>query len=58
MFSILAKRILFIRWMKAKKIYTELDNLFNTGIFKYMVVEMLLMLVMPYPSLYNSIYYE
>lgn len=44
--------------MKTKKQYTDLDNLFNTGIFKYMILEILLMFVMPYPSLYNSTYYE
>lgn len=56
--SIVAKRILFISWMKAKMNYTNLDNLFNTGIFKYMMLEILLTLVMPYPSLYNKVYYE
>jgi len=51
-------KVLFIRWMKTKKYYTDLDNLFNTGIFKIMIFELLLMLVMPFPSLYNSVYYE
>ena len=56
--SIVAKKILYIRWMKSKKFYTDLDNLFNTGLFKFMIIEILLMLVMPYPSLYNHTYQE
>ena len=39
-------------------IYTDLDNIFNTGIFKWMVVESLAMLVMPYPHLIDQVYYE
>lgn len=52
-FSIIAKKVLYIRWMKTKKFYTDLDNLFNTGLFKYMMIEIPLMVIMPYPSLYN-----
>lgn len=44
--------------MKEKLIYTELDNIFNTGIFKWMVIEIITMLIMPYPFLQNEIYYE
>ena len=44
--------------MKTKNFYSDLDNLFNTGNFKYMMLEILLMLVMPYPHLYGKIYYE
>jgi hypothetical protein len=52
------KKVLLIRWLKSKKIYTDLDDLFNTGMFKIMIIEILLMLVMPYPSLYNVVYKE
>ncbi len=52
------KKVLFLRWLKNKKLLTDLDNLFNTGIFKVMCGEVLLMLVMPYPSLYNATYEE
>lgn len=44
--------------MKNKKLYTDLDNLFNTGIFKVMCAEIALMLVMPFSSLYNATYVE
>jgi hypothetical protein len=55
---IIAKYVLFVSWMKTKNIYSELDNLFNTGNFKYMMVEILLMLIMPYPHLYGATYLE
>jgi len=58
MLSIVAKRLLFIRWMKTKKYLTELDNLYNTGIFKRMIFEILMCLVMPYPFFYDYTYKE
>jgi hypothetical protein len=47
-----------MRWMKYKKIYSDLDNLLNTGLFNWMIVEILMTLVMPYPTLYNKVYFE
>lgn len=44
--------------MKQKLIYTELDNIFNTGIFNMMMVEIILTCVMPYPFLTDEVYYE
>jgi hypothetical protein len=55
---VIAKKLLYIRWMKSKKLYSDLDDLFNTGHFKYMMIEIVMMLVMPYPSLYNETYLE
>ena len=56
--SIVSKYILILRWLKISKIYTELDTLHNTGRLKWMIVEILTSLVMPYGSLYNKVYYE
>lgn len=47
-----------MRWKKYKKIYSDLDTLMNTGLFHWMVVEILVTLVMPYPSLYDKVYFE
>jgi hypothetical protein len=44
--------------MRTKQYYTDLDTIFNTGIYKGMFFEILLMFVMPYPSLYNTQYTE
>jgi hypothetical protein len=44
--------------MKTKLVYSELDNLFNTGDFKWMLLEIVMMFIMPYPSLYNATYME
>ena len=44
--------------MKSKKIYTELDNVYNTGIFKWLLIEIVSMLIMPYPMIHNHVYYE
>ena len=44
--------------MKQKLIYTDLDNVFNTGILKYMIIEMVAMCIMPYPFLMDVVYYE
>ncbi len=58
MASIVAKRILVIRWFKAKGIYNDLDDLYNTGEVPSMVLECALMAIMPYPSIIGSVYYE
>lgn len=57
-FSIISKGEIFIRWMKSKRIFTDLDNFYNTGILYWVILESLSTLVMPYPSLYDSVYYE
>jgi Ion channel len=44
--------------MKFKLLYTDLDNIFNTGIFKWMCLEILCMAMQPYPSVHNEVYYE
>lgn len=44
--------------MRTKLFYTELDTIFNTGLYKSMIVEMFFCLVMPYPFLYGYTYTE
>jgi len=57
-FSIIAKRLLVLRWLRTKQYLSELDNIWNTGMVWPMIFEILLMLVMPYPHLYNVMYTE
>ena len=57
-FAIGAKRQLYISWMKTKLEYNDLDNIYNTGQLKKMIIECLFMLVMPYPCLYGKTYME
>jgi hypothetical protein len=35
-----------------------LDNLFNTGLIKWLLLEILGCLIQPYPFLHNEVYYE
>lgn len=44
--------------MKSKRFFTDLDNLYNTGMLKWMIIEILATLMMPYPHLYNHTYNE
>lgn len=57
--SIFASNLLFLQWKKTKKSkFAELDNLINTGLYKQIIIEILLSLVMSYPSVYGSTYIE
>jgi hypothetical protein len=56
--SVVVKRLLVIRWLKAKNYYNDLDDLYNTGEVPTMLFECLLMCIMPYPNLIGSVYYE
>lgn len=49
---------LHLQWLKAKQLMTFMDNLYNTGLWQTMLFEILLSLVMNYPSLYGSTYVE
>ena len=44
--------------MKTKLILSEHDNLFNTGTYKSMLIEMVALLFMPLPFLYGATYRE
>jgi hypothetical protein len=55
---VIASNLLYIQWKKTKSNLYELDNLINTGLWKHIVIEILLSLVMSYPSLYGSVYIE
>eukprot|EP00347_Sterkiella_histriomuscorum_P003133 403365464 len=56
--SIVASNLLYIQWKKTKSKLAQLDNLINTGLWKQIILEVLLSLVMSYPSLYGSTYIE
>lgn len=58
MCSIVASGYLHIEWLKTKLIVTPIDNLYNTGMYKWMIIEVLLCAVMNYPSLYGVDYTE
>ena len=49
---------LFIRWQRTKNFIIETDNLFNTGLYKIMIVEVCAVLIQPYPFLQGVLYKE
>jgi Ion channel len=56
--SIMGNYQLFIRWQRTKNFIIETDNLFNTGLYKIMIIEVCAVLVQPYPFLQGVIYKE
>ena len=56
--SIFVSGYLYIEWKKTKLILTPIDNVYNTGMYKTMIIEILLCCVMNYPSLYGEYYTE
>jgi hypothetical protein len=56
--SIVGSYLLHIQWLKSKLVLSHMDTLYNTGLWKSMVFEMLICLVMNYPSLYGETYIE
>ena len=56
--SIFASYSLTLQWRKAKNYLTKTDNLYSTGIWKFLVFEWALNCVMNYPSLYDTTYVE
>ena len=54
--SIVFSYLIFIKWKKSKLDYTPLDNIYNSGHMRPMILELLLCLIMNYPSLYGSTY--
>lgn len=56
--SIIMNYQLLIQWKRSKNMIIETDNLFNTGLFKKMILECLMVLVQPYPFLQGVTYYE
>ena len=47
-----------MRWQRTKLIYSDLDNIFNTGLYVAMCIEIVMTLIMPYPFLYGYTYME
>jgi hypothetical protein len=56
--SIYGNYYLDLQFKKAKKDILNGDNVVNTGKYKPMIFEMLMNLVMSYPSLYSHFYQE
>lgn len=56
--SIMGNYQLFIRWQRTKNFIIETDNLFNTGLYKVMIVEVCAVLIQPYPFLQDVLYKE
>jgi len=56
--SIMGNYQLFIRWQRTKNFIIETDNLFNTGLYKIMIVEVCAVLIQPYPFLQGVMYKE
>lgn len=54
--NVVLGKLLFIRWYRFKLIYSEVDTIFNTGLFKGAIIEIIAMLVMPYPMVHNIFY--
>ena len=48
--TIIGNYQLFIRWQRTKHYIVEKDTLFNTGLYKTMLKEILCAVISPYPS--------
>lgn len=42
---------LHVKWMRSKLVFTQLDSIQNTGMLRRMLMEMVFVLVQPYPFL-------
>ena len=56
--SIVANAQLRIRWMQFKQIYNAKDTILNTGMWKGLSLEVLIIFIQPYPFLQNVTYKE
>ena len=56
--SACAGYILFVRWKRTKRLLSKHDNIYNTGLWKPMILECLITLIQCYPSLYGHTYME
>ena len=54
----IGSQLLYINWKRSKLHYSELDNVFNTGIIWWLVGEVIGVCIQPYPPLNNKVYYE
>lgn len=56
--SIIIRHLLYFQWLQAKKFITKYDTMGNTGLWKNLVIEIVVNLIMPYPFLNDYVYYE
>jgi len=56
--SIYIRYDLWLQWSKTVKMYTQLDTLVNTGIWKLTVLEIMVCIIAPMPFLDGIKYYE
>ena len=56
LFSVFIRYDLWLSWSKSVNRFTSFDTLSNTGLWKYMIFEMVICAVAPYPFL-NGVYY-
>eukprot|EP00347_Sterkiella_histriomuscorum_P019865 403340011 len=56
--STIAGYLLYVRWKRTKRHFTKADNIINTGLYKPLIFECLLTLLMGYPSQYGETYVE
>lgn len=56
LFSVFIRYDLWLSWSKSVNRFTSFDTLSNTGLWKYMIMEILICAIAPYPFL-NGVYY-
>lgn len=50
------RHILYLRWLKSKKMIRSVDTLHSSGQIYYLLVEIIIILLLPYPFLDSKIY--
>lgn len=60
--AIVARYLLILKWKKEKKLLMRLDNLINTKYYKSLALEIIIIMIAPYPGLedttFNEVYYD
>jgi len=56
--SIVMRENLYFQWLLAKRLVTKYDNMRNTGEATFMYIEIFFMLLMPFPLLRDTTYFE
>lgn len=56
--SIISRYQMYIQWKRTKLLMDRHDNLINTGLWKMMTFEVLISIIMSYPSQYGMYYTE
>eukprot|EP00347_Sterkiella_histriomuscorum_P002571 403367638 len=58
MLSIYMRYDLYLQWNTSRGLLSEYDTLWNTGRYKGLILEVLLVVIAPYPGLYDVYYVE